>query len=1123
MPVTPGQASFRHLKGELPSMSTPSPTASDSIAILLKARTGTANSAFDLAKRLNSDVLAKIESVVRETAEAGDLDAADAMLMLTERAARLVDMESIRYWARTARGHIAARRHDDARAQSLLREGFEFLDVPSTPNDEVLLRAYCAAGISLSEHAIRESKTAEARELLGRVLRRARGAPSPDLQLSIVARLLWLALSTDDLASAKAHALRLIALPIWKASASDRAFREHLVTLLGTTAARLYEAGEAEYASARRIARILDEKAGPNRPLLLVLARTAFALEDFADALVWLDRLLEAPGERHGGYDVSDLHHRRAMCLLHLNRAPEAVASIQRGIQAAPLSPYLRFAAAQILEATGDASRAVEEYTETIRICQQRLADAPSRPAQASSHQEHVSIEDLRDFAIFRRAYRQRGDGRKAEAVSGLQLLLGHGDKVSRSSALVLLAEWAREEGRLQEAADLLGLALSLGSEPFDDVELRLATVLVEQRRFDEALESIAPLCHKSRRPEQCIALLDRIPGNWSGHARALKWRGYAKTEGGWPREGLEDLDASLKAAPTDPETLLWRALARITAGIQEGQTDWNKSRNMRHIRESLSDLYAALKLSPDHAEVRRVIQWLVERAAANPEMYEIFSAGGSQEGDLFNAFPGLKSAFEQAWKADSLGVKRQYAECALAWTAAMRAYEKLGFMILAESVHLRLADVHLRLLDLEKAATHLERAENWHFLVNVPLSLDVQEQYRELVTKRGRYESPTLGRELEYAWIYDHTAHYQLKLMIIKGTYCHRVGNLAGAVECADLLMPLLSDLDQVLDRYFNVQEVIEVAGILRSAGRYDDALGLLDLLQGPAVERRKSFDVLYARGLIYDANGKSLLAVDSYEKALAVIGERPAAAGVTPYLQYAASLLNVGRAADARETVKKLDIEQAASSDRDRLMYYTLAAAIDADRLAYADALNSVSKALAIAEGRRVEIRDVTSRRAWQGQQTNMYSIAVKLHVDMGCPGEAWHNVEMSKARTLLDELAGRGALSPEHAALVEHLETVEQAIQIIERGVDPRTAEDADPSRIEMLAKLAHLLKSSFEDVLASPSFKERDLPGLKGMLDERRGRISDQERAMRDAASGAVDAVIGLDELAALLEG
>src|SRR5262249_48343806 len=151
----------------------------------------------------------------------------------------------------------------------------------------------------------------------------------------------------------------------------------------------------------------------------------------------------------------------------------------------------------------------------------------------------------------------------------------------------------------------------------------------------------------------------------------------------------------------------------------------------------------------------------------------------------------------------------------------------------------------------------------------------------------RGRYESPTFGRELEYAWIYDHTAHYQLKLMIIKGTYCHRVGDLAGAVECVDRLMPLLSDLDQVLDRYFNVREIIEVAGILRSAGRYDDALGLLDLLQGPAAKRRESFDVFYARGLLYDVSGKALLAVDSYEKALAVIGERPSAAGVVPYLQ--------------------------------------------------------------------------------------------------------------------------------------------------------------------------------------------------------------------------------------------
>ena len=165
--------------------------------------------------------------------------------------------------------------------------------------------------------------------------------------------------------------------------------------------------------------------------------------------------------------------------------------------------------------------------------------------------------------------------------------------------------------------------------------------MLISLGSYAEAINVAVPLSHNSRKPEQSVELLNKIPESWTDYSRVLKCRGHAKTEAGSPREGFVDLDAAVAAAPSDGDTLYLRALARITLGIKPGQEEWNSSRNLNHLLESLDDLYNAVKLKPDHDEARRVIMWLVERAAANSDMTEIFSAGGNR-GDLFKVFPEL-------------------------------------------------------------------------------------------------------------------------------------------------------------------------------------------------------------------------------------------------------------------------------------------------------------------------------------------------------------------------------------------------------------------------------------------------------------------------------------------------
>ena len=500
-----------------------------------------------------------------------------------------------------------------------------------------------------------------------------------------------------------------------------------------------------------------------------------------------------------------------------------------------------------------------------------------------------------------------REAGRNSEAVADLEMLVSKADEISGANALKTLGQWAEEEGHLKHAVEFLDRARSLNSGQTDEIKLQLASVFIKLGSYDEALSVLLPLSHKSRKPEQSVELLNKIPESWTDYSRVLKCRGYAKTEAGWPREGLVDLDAAVAATPSGAEALYLRALARITFGIQPGQEDWNASRNMRHIRESLDDLYGAVKLKPDHDEARRVIKWLVERAAANPEMTEIFSAGGNPEGDLFKVFPELEPAFRQEWEANTLGYKRQWEQCALAWKETVGLYQNAGFEIMATRTNIRLADVYLRLFDFDKVEEHLQAAERLPFLINVPLSREVLDQYNAMMAKRGLYERPTVGLEVEYNWIYLHAGYDGVRLTFLRANYQHRVGDLEGALENADELKPTLDNMAQSLGFLFGIEEVLWVVAILRDGDRYDEALHLLDLLKNYATETNRSFDVLYTRGQIHDAKGESPLALDAYQRALAGINKTSRAVGIGPYIQYAASLRHSGREAEAREGTPK------------------------------------------------------------------------------------------------------------------------------------------------------------------------------------------------------------------------
>ena len=350
-----------------------------------------AESVVELSRQLDLTAVAKIERILQETITAGELERAEAILHATERAAQIVGIDAIRYWARIGRAMIADMNQNPERAKPLYEEGFEGLNELEDLSDPSLLHAYSVAGDRLCDQALQAKEITEAREILAQMLQRASAANDDALEMRITAKFLWLSQTIGDLDSEEAHALRFIE----GSFLQDATFKETLIALLQKAASDLFAAGDSKYESARRIARAVVDEGPPTGGTLLILAITAFTAEDFADSLVWFDRLLEAPDKLLPNYDVTNLYHRRALCLLNLKRDQEAYESIQKAIEIKPDDPYLRFSIAQVFDRIGDQKRSIEEYGETVRLAEARLAQADlnAPPREPSRSPKRVRVK----------------------------------------------------------------------------------------------------------------------------------------------------------------------------------------------------------------------------------------------------------------------------------------------------------------------------------------------------------------------------------------------------------------------------------------------------------------------------------------------------------------------------------------------------------------------------------------------------------------------------------------------------------------------------------------------------------------------------------------------------------
>lgn len=633
-----------------------------------------------LAHALDDAAVGIIDTLARQAVIARDRDRADAILLRTERAAQLAGADTIRAWARLVRGLIAVGRQDHPRAQALIPESMARLDAADTPLPPQMVPAYIEGGDWIWQSHMAQQRLPEAREQLGRMLRHARTGGLTDNEARVVLKLLWMSLSTNDLRATEAYALALVG-GLWTPLLHAEDVRATMLDLLSAVTSALSAGGTSHYSAVRHIGHAIVIEGVSSGEVVLDVALAAFAQDDFAEALPWFDRLLEAPEQLVPDYDVTLLYQRRAYCLLNLKRPQESLEAIERAIARAPDDPYMRFAAAQVFAALGDDRRTIEEYSSAANLATARLQPADTNAAQQptpGSNKEYASrvpLTDLREFALMRRAQGLHARGDRAAAVATFEQLLTVADVISKTSALLTLAKWAEEEHRREEAIALLERARALNyAQRAAEIAFRLATLSIESEAYERAIDVLAPLCHRSGAPNQCIELLDRIPRTWAGYPRVLKQRGYARTQTGSPAEGYAELSEAAAADPSDAEAFMHRALARLTLGSGQDQQAWNSARSMQHILESLDDLYAARRLRPDDAEILLVIKWLVERAAAQSEMLEIFSRGGSPDGDLFAAFPHFESTLDLSWQANELARRQRWTDAAALWLQAQAA-----------------------------------------------------------------------------------------------------------------------------------------------------------------------------------------------------------------------------------------------------------------------------------------------------------------------------------------------------------------------------------------------------------------------------------------------------------------
>ena len=1062
----------------------------------------------DISDNLDEHSLGVITVFVNNALKENDLETAETYLLIGERVGQYAGDEYMQF-SLMARRAVELLEHNIDLQEALLKESTNRLEslVPNENPD--VIRDYNYAGLNLVNVYLEKEQHQAARDQLYGMAKIFHENKEVALEMGCVFNLLQTSYSLGDLEAAENDCLRLIKFPKKNFLAAQSSLDLHVSKLITQLVLGLYDKGDEKYPVVVSICEFMRRVDPDNLQIVYVLGEVKYLLHEWERCIELFNIIVQRQSELPTHLRASKALHYMAFCYTQLNEDELALEKIRIALDIEPESPFLLFAYGQMLTNSGYSQDAISAYTQAMEACLIALQAQPDRD----------SLKDLYGMIILDRAKSYKATGNMKQAIADLELLKTI-DDISRAVALVTMSNWYQEENKIPEALQCLEEAEEYHeSESVYDIRLKQVDLWIRLKDYAKAIELLKGLAYKGARSEESIEQLDLVPADSPLFQTALKWKGYAKTEAGWPSRGMVDLDAAIAANPGDAEAYFLRAMTRITYGIKVPDEDnWNKQLSPRSLLHALNDLYSALRIAPDYVTAKERLRWLIDRAGTYPAFYELFVQGGNPDRCLFNIFPKLEDAFRSMHEAFDYNLRRDWKNAIPVWQKTMNIFQDAGFPLLAESIHVRLADTYLRLLDMDKVEMHLEKAMQRQELVNVPLSEDVMLKFEERFQKKeSEYRPPVAGIELDYVWIYDLFSYDLTIITYLKANFRHRLGDIDGALKCLDFFEPYLSNLDQYFEYEITTQMLLGFAGIYRDAKKYQKALKIMDFLES---KTKPDFQVFYTKALIYSMSGNSKKALSYYKKSFTAMNESEKSLYPELNAQFAAELLSAGKPQEALSTIETLNKIYDTLPDRSKLVYNTVAAYAYAGSGKPTEGIRCFENGMAILEEKRTLISDFEGKIGWFGSQDSLINIGIKLYIETKNHKQAFEIAESTKGRVLLEQLAGSSSSMALDSIFIGELDTIKKSIQIATQIVKLDKKKKKSDEKAELFAKLKELLGAY--DSLKSISLNKDNVTALKSELENIEKLVLEKETTLQEANIFSDISKHGFDDFKVLLD-
>jgi tetratricopeptide (TPR) repeat protein len=962
------------------------------------------------AEGLTDDFFHLLGVTASRSGKRGQYEHADYLSCIGVEAARVAGKVHNIYLFTEARGLIASDAGDVKKASEHFSDALSAATEALESGDRAALSGVISTCLNLANLEVTRKNFEAAREIFSSLRAKCHALQSRAGELWAVANLASTSEAQGDYESALEYS-SLLAQLYGEVSAEGedgitlpdkRAVYEMLIRL---THAFYYN--HEDYEKVAAVARHAITLVPADERGYVFLGYSQLRLKQFDDAVsTWSKLVAQYPEKAFN-------HTNLAGALLAAGRFEEAVAAIGEAIRISPHEQKYYMWRGQINERAGRHEDAIGDDQQAARLGAEAMAQSQPEVKAYKSQAEYereLPAGDVSELARLALINLYISLKRAEEAESEIRRLLQEGDGPTKAAAYFSRGELQQSLGNLEAAISSYSAAIELVPE-HQQAHIRKADAHLSAGQLEQAVSELAFVAHRDRDPDLTVEKLKKIIEQHPDYYPALKWLGYAYLEQNRPSKAVETFTTALNARQDDVDVRLWRGLASIQVGAREEEQEWDDSFNMRRVLDALDDLGVAVRLATDNVEALEAYKWLVDRVTTDQHILFWIVANGNTENGLFSVLPAIRTTLENYFRANQLAVRRHWGDAIKLLKDVQKQLEEYGFPLFALRVNLDLADNYLRLYELQNALDHLASAERFPFVLAQPLTASLRPMAQEMAEKsRARSFSDTANIELEFIHVYDiGYKFFDNYLTILKALTFARLGDTDRALETLKDVDKFFEDVSQTLSSGVSFNALIGIVTILRDAGQLDHALELLLKLE-PASPSDQDSVVLYNTAGIICEQAKD------YEEALTFLQKAYDIAAANYHQEYlfgiavnlAGNYAQTGRAEEALEVLRQVDVAKEAASEHEAYSYYAQLARVLKELGRYAEAQEAVLYALEITEGGRGRLRTFDTRMDWHARQEPIYQMAVQIAFANRESRTAFTLAEKAKARAFLDQLA-------------------------------------------------------------------------------------------------------------------